>query len=214
MLIPMSFLHEKYEMEVEGVLHVGAHLAEELEAYDELGYSPVYWIEAQLDTASKLRERLAGRPGHHVLVRLMSDVSNEMVHFNVANNGQSSSILEFGTHSVEHPEVEFIDSQLRITSTVDDARASDAVKQQCNLINLDVQGAELKVLKGATEFLKGVDYIYAELNLQELYKGCPLVSEIQDFLEGFTLVESSFTIHGWGDGFFVRDTCIPEYLIP
>lgn len=40
---------------------------------------------------------------------LVSDKDDEMVMFNIANNGQSSSILEFGTHSSEHPDVKFID---------------------------------------------------------------------------------------------------------
>lgn len=51
-----------------------------------------------------------------------------------------------------------------------------------NLIWIDAQGAEGKILKGFEETLSSVDFIYVELSLVELYLGQPLASEIVEFL--------------------------------
>ena len=37
-------------------------------------------------------------------------------------------------------------------------------------INMDVQGYELEVLKGATKTLEQVDYVYCEVNRDEVYE--------------------------------------------
>ena len=46
---------------------------------------------------------------------------------------------------------------------------------------MDVQGYELEVLKGATETLKHVDYVYCEVNRDEVYEGNAYVEEIDEF---------------------------------
>ncbi|WP_447516023.1 FkbM family methyltransferase, partial [Clostridioides difficile] len=65
-----------------------------------------------------------------------------------------------------------------------------------NFINIDVQGYELEVFKGGIETLKNIDYIYSEVNRAQLYKGCVLVEELDQFLEiyGFKRVGT------WWDG--------------
>ena len=40
-----------------------------------------------------------------------------------------------------------------------------------NFINMDVQGYELEVLKGGTKVLEKVDYVYCEVNRDEVYEG-------------------------------------------
>ena len=73
-------------------------------------------------------------------------------------------------------------------------------------MNLDIQGAELLALKGAGEILKHIDYIYTEVNVNELYEGCALLPELESFLKkrGFKIFAIEMTQHGWGDAFFVK----------
>ena len=76
-----------------------------------------------------------------------------------------------------------------------------------NFLNLDIQGAELKALKGMEEYLDKVDYIYTEVNEDYVYKGCALVSELDEFLGkyGFTRVETSWAGNcKWGDAFYIK----------
>jgi hypothetical protein len=47
-----------------------------------------------------------------------------------------------------------------------------------DLIKIDVQGAELDVLRGATETLKSVNHVILELQVVEYNKGAPLRDEV------------------------------------
>lgn len=50
------------------------------------------------------------------------------------------------------------------------------------LLKLDVQGAELDVLRGAAKLLSKIDAIYCEVSFVELYAQQPTASEIISFL--------------------------------
>jgi hypothetical protein len=53
------------------------------------------------------------------------------------------------------------------------------------MINLDVQGYELEVFKGAVDTLNSIDIVYTEVNFEDLYKDCCLVEDLDGFLLGF-----------------------------
>jgi hypothetical protein len=69
---------------------------------------------------------------------------------------------------------------------------------------MDVQGFELEVLKGATETLKGIDYVYCEINRDEVYEGCAKIWELDAFLKDFTRVETSWAGGSWGDAIYIK----------
>jgi inhibitor of KinA sporulation pathway (predicted exonuclease) len=50
------------------------------------------------------------------------------------------------------------------------------------LMKIDVQGFELEVLKGATQTLTHVRWVYLEASFVELYEGQPLAAELVEFL--------------------------------
>lgn len=53
-----------------------------------------------------------------------------------------------------------------------------------DFIHMDVQGAELKVLEGAAEFMTNIKSIWLEVESISLYKGQPLKKEIENFMQG------------------------------
>lgn len=57
MLIPLADLPTA---KIRGIIHVGAHDAEELDVYKAYGITRVVWIEANPDKAALLSKRLAG----------------------------------------------------------------------------------------------------------------------------------------------------------
>jgi hypothetical protein len=61
-------------------------------------------------------------------------------------------------------------------------------------------------LKGGTNAIQFVDAIYLEVNQAELYSGCGLIGEIDDFLRvyGFERIITEMTKHGWGDALYLR----------
>ena len=76
-----------------------------------------------------------------------------------------------------------------------------------NFLNLDIQGVELKALKGMEEYLNKVDYIYTEVNSVYVYKDCCIVTELDDYLKNFGLyrVETKwYDNDNWGDALYVR----------
>ena len=72
---------------------------------------------------------------------------------------------------------------------------------------MDVQGYELEVFKGAEKSLKHIDYIIAEVNRDEVYAQCPLIGDIDNYLQGFGFTRELVTwqSESWGDAFYMKD---------
>jgi hypothetical protein len=78
-----------------------------------------------------------------------------------------------------------------------------------NLLSLDVQGSELKVLKGMGNYLQQFDYIISEINSVETYQGCALVGEIDEFLWDYERVETGELVGGaWSDALYCKKKLI------
>ena len=129
----------------------------------------------------------------------------ENVRFNISNNGQSSSILDFGLHSHFHPHVHYIGHFVSETKLLNDILPKYNI--EFNFLNFDIQGAELKALKGMEEYLNKVDYLYTEVNSDYVYKDCALIKELDEYLLKFGLHRVETRWCGqckWGDAFYIR----------
>jgi FkbM family methyltransferase len=210
MLINYKDLVQKHGWKPKGVIHVGGHRGEEQEVYDALGVKKTIWFEAISESAKEIKLKYKGRNDILVINNLLSD-KREYVNFNVSNNGASSSILELGTHKTNHPKIHYIDKRWIEAFRLDEVMEySDTLPLLSSVgfdtLNIDVQGAELKVLKGAGDLLHQIKWIYCEVNIEEVYKGCALMDEIDDYLKeyGFERVETKLTPKGWGDAFYMK----------
>lgn len=204
------FLAKK--ISITGCFHIGSHDCEELEIYkDKLGIEPkdIVWVDA---LAFKVYESTArGIP--NVYHAVITDKDDEDTTFNVANNLQSSSILEFGTefgtHSTEHPEIVFIDKIHQKSITIDtffSRNNLDASKY--DFWNLKIQGVELLALKGATQSIKHAKALYIEVNSKKLYKESPLIQDIDEYLAHFNFkrVLTNMTIRKRGEALYILNT--------
>jgi FkbM family methyltransferase len=187
-----------------GSFHIGAHECEEIHFYNKLGLKSenIVWIDAIISKVNEATKR--GIP--NVYNAVITDKDNEEIILNVSNNVESSSVLEFGTHSQEHPWVIYVDKINVKSITIDtffEINNIDASKY--NFWNFDIQGAELMALKGATQSIKYAKVIYLEVNEKELYKNCGLITEIDTFLlqYNFKRVLTNITQHGWGDALYI-----------
>jgi hypothetical protein len=90
MLIPLQDLPTA---KIRGIIHVGAHEAEELDAYEAFGITQVLWIEANPYKASLLSAKLAGHRQMRLGMFAAAGNDGGVVNLNIANNGQSSSVL-------------------------------------------------------------------------------------------------------------------------
>lgn len=201
MLIPFSFIFNKYKLKVTGLCHVGAHFAQEHKDYLREGVTKVAYIEASPTTYYTLcRLSLPGQVSLFNVALADYEGSCEM-YMETANQGQSSSLLKPGTHTAHYPSIVFDKRESVKVTTLDNLKLTGY-----NMLNIDVQGAELLVLKGGLNTLVNIDYVYTEVNREAVYEGCALIGEMDELLtgEGFERVETSWTGQGWGDAFYIR----------
>lgn len=206
MLIDISYLFKKYKLDITGILHIGAHTCEELKKYQEIGIPEknIIWIEGNTDLVKKIKTDF---PARQIYNELISNIDDSEVNFIITNNGESSSILELKEHLIEHPHIHEISRESRKTISVDTFIKKYHIDNDLNFVNIDIQGAELLALKGMKKYLEKVDYLYLEVNIKELYEGCGLLKEIDDFLAQykFSRKEINMTQYGWGDAFYIKE---------
>jgi FkbM family methyltransferase len=202
----ISEIISKYNIVVTGVFHIGAHECEELSFYNSLGLTndDVIWIDALDSKVEDAKNR--GIP--NVYKAVVTDKDDKEVSFNVSNNNQSSSVLEFGTHSTEHSWVVYVNKIAEKSITVDTFFNRNNIDcSKYNFWNFDIQGAELMALKGAVKSIQHANILYLEVNEKELYKDCGLINEIDEFLQEykFKRVLTNMTCHGWGDAIYIKE---------
>ena len=188
---------------IKGILHIGAHECEELGAYVKAGVSAgsIDWIEANPELVTRMASR--GIKVHNAAI---SDVET-VLPFHITNNGQSSSLLEFGTHAVSYPWCKVVKTlSVKTETLVSVVHRENIPIRERNFWNLDIQGAELNALKSAGDLLQYADAIYTEVNTREVYKGCALLGDLDTFLDqkGFYRDSISMTGEGWGDALYIR----------
>lgn len=209
MLIPIEEVIKNYQIKATGVLHIGASTGQELEAYYKNGITRSVWIEANPALIPALTENCAKYPDAIVINACISDVDGQDVELNISNNeGQSSSILEMEHHKIAHPEVVYIDKIPVKTQRMDTVIiANDINVNKYKFLNIDIQGAELLALKGMSTFLFNFECIYIEVNEKELYKGNPLVGELDEYLDKYDFVRVKTEMcgdFGWGDAVYIK----------
>ena len=201
MLIKLDYLINKYNINLTGILHVGAHECEELNDYEKyISRNKILWIEAMNDKVEYNKKIF-----NNLLIE-QAVVSNEeeMVEFKCANNGQSSSFLELGLHKDFYPSIIYTNSFFQKTKLLKNIILNYNI--DFNFINLDIQGAELKALQGLENYLDKIDYIYSEVNSDYVYKNGALIEEIDNYLNNYNFirVETEFTDYKWGDAFYIK----------
>jgi len=202
-LLDLVKINKKYDLNIKGVLHIGAHYGQENKVYDELDLKERIFFEPLSRNFKKLCENVD--PRFTLINKALGNFNGTVeMHVESANSGQSSSILKPSLHLVQYPHITFTEKE-----TVEIARLDNIEFERAkfNFINIDVQGYELEVFKGASETLESIDYIMTELNIEELYEDCARVDVIRNFLGeyGFKLVETDWAGFTWGDGFFIKE---------
>lgn len=202
MLINFSNLYKKYNMSITGIIHIGAHYGEELEEYKTNNISNVVLFEPLSANFEVLEQRAAkfnmNIIGHQVA---LGNVNGTVEMFLSSNQQESSSILKPKRHLEQYPHITFTETETVIMFKLDDYKY-----KTYNFINMDVQGYELEVLKGSTETLKFVDYVYCEVNRDEVYENNAFVEQLDDFLEVYNLqrVETEWLGETWGDALYIK----------
>ena len=124
-----------------------------------------------------------------------------------ANGGMSSSILQPAMHLKHYPHINFPtteDISVRaLDSVMDEFKIA---REDFDYFEIDVQGYELNVLKGAVRQLQYIKYINVEVNDDELYIDCARVADVDLFLQdfGFKRTKTFWTNEKWGEAIYEK----------
>lgn len=202
MILDFDTIINKYNLKINGVLHIGAHHGQEYKLYKSHNISNLIFFEPLKDNFNILKMTTEDEC---ILYNIALGNKSGFVEMFVEtdNYGMSSSILEPKLHITQYPFIRFNKREMVEIKKLDDINFN---KANFNMINIDVQGYELEVFKGAVNVLKNIDYIISEVNVDELYAGCAKLNEVTDFLNrfGFKLVEVDMSGGNWGDALFIK----------
>ncbi|NBW15738.1 MAG: FkbM family methyltransferase [Caulobacteraceae bacterium] len=190
---------------IRGVFHIGAYFAEEKKWYNSNNINNIIWFEANPNYESIIKNNV----GDDKVIICGVGNKNDIIPFNIANNGQSSSFLEFGTHLEAHPNINFNEIKLtQVKKMIDIVSEHNIDINNYNFLNIDIQGYELEAFKGFDNLLNNFDIIYTEVNEKELYRNCPLITDIDNYLYDFNFIRklTNITEYGWGDALYIKNT--------
>ncbi len=141
----------------------------------------------------------------------LGDKENKLVSF-YSSHGQapgiehdtgnkSSSLLRPKAHLTEHGWCKFEEEKV-IMHRLDDMHIPD----HFDYVHMDVQGAEMMVLKGGARSFKHVRVFWIEVANIELYRGQPLRSDILRYMDGkkYRVMKDTCGNKKYGDILFVR----------
>lgn len=199
MILDLKKLKEKHDLSIVGIIHIGAHHGLEYSIYEKMGIENLLFFEPIPECFEVLKNNVRGI----VVNKALGNYNGKATMYIASNEGISSSVLEPLYHSVQYPKILFDE-----TLEVDIVKLDDYLDRctEFNFINIDVQGYELEVFKGAVKTLKNIDYVMTEVNRRELYKGCVQVTELDNFLGdfNFTRAETNWKGKTWGDAFYIK----------
>lgn len=183
---------------------IGAHKLDELALIDRIfpHLRRIHVFEPLPDALKALHALASADARITVIPAAVSDRDGSAEFHVSSNDGESSSLLNFGTHSALFPEV-----RMRETIQVRTIRVDSALREykleMPDAVIIDAQGAELQVLRsfGATT-LDHVRWIYSEVSTEPVYSGSGLLQDVEALLSarfcklGFAPLRPGVQVHG------------------
>jgi FkbM family methyltransferase len=201
MIIDFNYIYNKYRMNINGVVHVGAHYGEEIPFYLSANIDKIVCFEPLEENLAILE--LKKTKEVFIFPYALGEKEKTMEMNLSSNNLESSSLLNPKEHLYDYPGIQF-----NWKRQVEVKRLDSFTKEieGCNYLSMDVQGYEYEVLLGAGDILNQFDYIYTEVNFGETYENNKLINSLDEYLFnfGFIRVETSFPARTWGDALYVK----------
>ena len=191
------------ESEKKNILFIGANNMCEIERYVHK-YQNGLFIEAIPAVFKQLEKNLQSanikhKTNYKAINSLVSDEIGKEYTFHIFNNnGASSSIYSKNDSQWKWSDVKEVDTlQLKSTTIKCLLQEQQWEDKKYDLV-LDVQGAELDVLKGFSKHnLQNIENIQTEISTKEFYNGGVLFTDLNNFIIscGFNLVEPATSDH-------------------
>lgn len=183
---------------------IGAHRFDELPLVNRLFPSlrHIYLFEPQPGPLAVLHALAESDSRIKVFPVAISDTDG-VATFNVASNdGESSSLLQLGSHRELFPHVT-MQTAIQVPTRRLDSVLKEHGLESPDVMIIDVQGAEYLVLKSLTrEVLDQVRLIYAEVSTEAVYESSRPMVEVEALLSpkfvniGFASISAAVPVHG------------------
>lgn len=198
-------LTEEYDILLKGVIHIGAHIGQEYKDYVDAGIENMLFFEPVKSTFEMLCNALPKSKKIKLFNTALGNMEGTIEMFTTdVYQGQSSSILKPNTHLKSFPQIVFNKKEMVSITKLDSIKFE---RELYNIINIDVQGYELEALKGSKATLSYIDFIFAEINVKEVYTNCAKVFELDKYLKQFGFVRMNTKMYdklGYGDAVYVK----------
>lgn len=204
-------MNESFDLEyletftvLKGFFHIGAHHGEEVSIYRGL---PTVWVEAHPTYANVLKKRMAILPNQVAIEAAVSDVDDDEVEFFVTKDEYASSLLKPAAHTSYFPHAPLTGSIKVKTVRFDTMVERFGIDIHLyNVLVLDVQGVEDRVLSGLGKFKDHFPLIVSEFFLEEnFYAGNTTLDKLDAILkDDYKRVYPTDTPKLIGDALYVR----------
>lgn len=206
LLIDLERVCRQERFDVKGVIHLGAHKAEEHPVYRNIGAKKKLYVEANESLIPDLKEKFKDNANIQIVKAVISSHKHKAV-FKVHNDTHTSSILDMDFIAESHPELTIEREQEVETTSLDELMVDNKIDPTLfNFLTIDVQGVEYEALLGSEKTLETIDFVYTEVETKSLYIGAENYSKIREFLysKGFVLVTEQIRNWYWGDCLFQK----------
>ena len=158
-----------------GIIDVGAHKGDWIRSVRHIFPNPpALSIEAREEQRASLSLTFSELPGVQFVIALLGSGPRSDVQFQVHGTG-SSLFAERSNASRTTRQMEM--------RTLDDVVSADGRLRAPIFLKLDIQGAELEVLRGAEKTLLLSEIVQVEVALLNYNEGAPLAAEVVAFMD-------------------------------
>jgi len=198
--------YDNYLQNSEGVIHIGANNGYEKKVYKKYNVKRVIWIEADPFIFKKLQNNIKSLKNHKAYQRLITNLDNKLVKFNIMNNeGNSSSIYKPKDHLQIVPNVKIVKIINLITTTLKTFIKKESINtDNYDTLVLDTQGSELLILKGAGNVINKFKFISVEVTEFELYKKACFFHQVANYLNKYNFKEIKRNEHWSQSNYYGR----------
>lgn len=217
----MSFKNDYFsDKKIKKVLHVGADRGGELPQYEKMGVESVVWVEANPEVYNELLENLDRMNITSIQSipynQLITDQDDVETDFNLYYGWDAGHLVgNKGMSSVLKAKNSWWGSEcyrgtIKLNSlTLDTFIERNNLEYDFDLLNMDTQGAELMISRGAHKVLENIKYINSEVTFYNTsYHNNPLFNDLNEYFEKFGFKHIQTELSGdknWGDAIFARD---------